>query len=142
MIRDKYNLSVTKELGKDWQPELAQDFLVLLAAQGSTFAPHFLSIPEEQLQPYHIGMALWANVIAMDWGIYMMGSPKDEEGRWSNEYQQLVVIYPFALMQYPVTEGLWQAVMENKLATNLYPKTRVSWHNSQEFCSRINELTW
>jgi formylglycine-generating enzyme required for sulfatase activity len=84
-------------------------------------------------------------VLLMKWcppGSFLMGSPEDEEERWDNENQvQVTLSQGFWMAQTQVTQAQWQAVMGNNPShfrgENL-PVGRVSWHEAQEFVSKIN----
>lgn len=55
-----------------------------------------------------------------------------------------ITLSDYYIGQYEVTQGLWQAVMENNPANfkqgNLYPVERVSWEDCQLFISKLNTL--
>jgi len=77
-------------------------------------------------------------------GTFMMGSPKEEEGRFDNENQHKVTLTKgFYMGVYTVTQEQWQAVMDNnpshfKGEKNL-PVDSVSWTDCQEFIKKLRE---
>ncbi|MDL2275305.1 formylglycine-generating enzyme family protein [Desulfosarcina sp. OttesenSCG-928-G10] len=81
-------------------------------------------------------------------GLFMMGSPETEKGRYSDETPHKVTItQPFYLGKYPVIQAQWQAVMgENPSYFNGddKPVEAVSWNDVQRFIERLNqkEKTW
>lgn len=84
-------------------------------------------------------------VMLMKWcppGSFLMGSPEDEEGRNSNEDQVHVTLTKgFWMGQTQVTQSQWQAVMGNNPSAfkgETRPVEWVSWHDAQEFVSKIN----
>ena len=91
----------------------------------------------------------WMNALGMEFvwipaGIFLMGSPMNEEGRNINERQHEVRISDgFWMGKYEVTQGEWEAVM----GTNpshfsdcgpRCPVESVSWEDTQEFVRRLN----
>ena len=84
-------------------------------------------------------------LLLMKWcpqGSFLMGSPEDEEGRDYYENQvQVTLSQGFWMAQTQVTQAQWQAVMRNNPSyfrgENL-PVEKVSWHEAQEFVSKIN----
>jgi formylglycine-generating enzyme required for sulfatase activity len=82
-------------------------------------------------------------------GTFMMGSPKDEEGRDDNEDQvQVELTRGFWLAETEVTQGLWQNVMgttpwkEGDMFTKegmKHPATWLSWDDTQKFCDKLTD---
>jgi formylglycine-generating enzyme required for sulfatase activity len=78
-------------------------------------------------------------------GSFKMGSPKTEEGRYSNETQHLVIISkPFWLGKTEVTQAQWQAVMGNNPSRFKdnganHPVENVSWTDAVAFCKKLTE---
>lgn len=77
-------------------------------------------------------------------GIFRMGSPDDEPGRWNDEGPQHLVVIGrgFWLGETPVTQGLWQAVAgENpsRFQGDNRPVEQVSWVDCQRFCAQLSE---
>lgn len=81
-------------------------------------------------------------------GSFMMGSPKDEEGRFDDEGPQHAVELTkgFWLFDTPCTQALWHAVMGNNPSRftgrgrEACPVERVSWEDCQEFIVKLNVL--
>ena len=81
-------------------------------------------------------------------GRFRMGSPKDEPGRFWDESPLTDVTHAegFWLMDAPVTQALWDAVMGPKADSdhpNQFPDPErpvemVSWHDAQDFLERLN----
>ena len=77
-------------------------------------------------------------------GIFMMGSPENEEGRFNDEFQHEVILTNgFYLQTTEVTQGQWQAVMGNnpsyfKNCGDNCPVESVSWSDVQEFIPKLN----
>ena len=87
-------------------------------------------------------------------GRFLMGSPEDEKGRYSDESpQHWVTVSPFFMSKYPVTQAQWKAVsylpqVKGKLkpnpsyfSGNNRPVERVSWNDAVEFCERLSRYT-
>lgn len=79
-------------------------------------------------------------------GTFMMGSPANERGHWSGEWQphEVTLTNDFYLGTFEVTQAQWQAVMGNnpsnfKTSTN-HPVEQVSWNDIQGFIQRMNEM--
>lgn len=83
-------------------------------------------------------------MMAVEGGCFMMGSPKKEENRNNNERQHQVCVKGFEIGKYEVTQAQWQAVMGNNPSAfkgdNL-PVENVSWHDVQKFIQKLNERT-
>lgn len=78
-------------------------------------------------------------------GKFQMGSPEDENGRWSAEGPQHEVILTrgYWLGETPVTQAQWQAVMgsnPSRFPGHQRPVERVSWHDSVSFIQNLNVL--
>jgi formylglycine-generating enzyme required for sulfatase activity len=84
-------------------------------------------------------------VMLMKWcppGSFLMGSPQDEEGHRDREKQvQVTLSQGFWMGQTQVTQAQWKAVMGNnpsEFKGENRPVEKVSWHDAQEFISKIN----
>ncbi len=76
-------------------------------------------------------------------GRFLMGSPKDEPGRYSDEGPQHAVILSegYWLFDTPCTQVLWQAVMgdnPSEFPDPVRPVEQVSWDQAQAFIQRLN----
>ncbi len=88
------------------------------------------------------------NTISMDFvgvsaGTFMMGSPKNEEGRYEDEDQvQVNITKTFYMGKTEVTQAQWKAVMGNNPSyfkgDNL-PVECVSWDEAMEFCRKLTD---
>ena len=95
--------------------------------------------------------------IEMVWiepGTFMMGSPEDEPGRWENEdpLHEVTITRGFWLGKYELTQGQWESVMgtspwvgqttggrvEHQEGPN-YPAVYISWDDVQEFIGKLND---
>ena len=91
---------------------------------------------------FELGQGVKLAMVYIPGGTFLMGSPDNEEGRWSDEGpQHTVTIQPFYMGKYPVTQAQWQAIMGNnpsKFKGPNRPVEQISWHDAQEFCQRLN----
>ena len=81
-------------------------------------------------------------------GVFQMGSPNWEEGRWDDEgpVHEVEISQGFYLGQYEVTQGQWEAVMETTpwsgkdyvRESSSHPAVYISWYDVQEFIGRLN----
>jgi formylglycine-generating enzyme required for sulfatase activity len=102
------------------------------AAQASEYFKDCLECPE---------------MVVIQAGSFLMGSPPNEAGRLAAEGPRRLVDVPrFAMGKYEVTQGQWQAVMGGNPSTfedcglNC-PVENVSWNDAQEFVRRLNQRT-
>ncbi len=90
-------------------------------------------------------------------GEFLMGSPDDEEGRWTDEGPQhrVRISRPFFLGVHPVTQSQWESVMGSnpsdfssdglfgervsRMSTGDFPVDSVSWGDTQSFLKKLNE---
>ncbi|MCX7099818.1 MAG: formylglycine-generating enzyme family protein [Methylococcales bacterium] len=77
-------------------------------------------------------------------GSFMMGSPEDEQGRFSYEDLHAVSLSQgFWLAETTVTQALWQAVMSTNpshFKGGELPVEAVNWEDAQAFIGRLNQL--
>ncbi|MBQ9772253.1 MAG: SUMF1/EgtB/PvdO family nonheme iron enzyme [Lentisphaeria bacterium] len=83
-------------------------------------------------------------MVQIEPGTFIMGSPVNERGRYVSEKQhQVTLTKRFYLGKYPVTQKEYQAVMGNNPSNfkgdNL-PVEQVSWDDAKSFCSKLNDL--
>lgn len=76
-------------------------------------------------------------------GTFQMGSPPDEEKRWTTETQHNVTLTKGVWLSiYPVTQACWQEVMEDNPSQHwgdARPVDQVTWDDCQEFLQQLNE---
>ena len=79
-------------------------------------------------------------------GRFLMGSPEGEEGRYDDEGPQheVTISQGFWLMDTPVTQALWVAVMGNNPSRfkgdPRRPVEQVSWDDAMRFIKRLNGM--
>jgi len=86
-------------------------------------------------------------MVSIPAGTFIMGSPKTEPNRSSNETQHSVTLTKsFSMGKYQVTQAQWQAVMgnaEDYTSTRYgkgdnYPIYNVSWYDALVFCNKLS----
>jgi sulfatase modifying factor 1 len=90
-------------------------------------------------------MAVGAAVQRFRWcppGSFVMGSPKDEPGRWEDEGPQhrVRLTEGFWLGDTPVTQALWTATGRKNSSRFVHerrPVERVNWHDATAFCAEL-----
>ena len=77
-------------------------------------------------------------------GTFMMGSPPTEEGRADDETQQEVTLTKgFYLGEYEVTQAQYEAITginPSQFKTPDRPVENINWHEAQSYCEKISQL--
>ncbi len=84
------------------------------------------------------------DMIWVEPGTFMMGSPQDELGKQGNEtYQQVTITQGYWMGKYEVTQAQYEAVMGTNPAGfrgDNNPVEFVSWDDAMEFCAKLTEI--
>ncbi|RKZ50626.1 MAG: hypothetical protein DRQ99_33710, partial [Candidatus Parabeggiatoa sp. nov. 3] len=100
---------------------------------------------EARYQTEDLGNGVLLEMVYIPGGTFMMGAPKNEIGRSSDEGpQHKVTVKPFLMGKYPITQAQWIAVRGNNPSNykgDNRPVERVSWHDCVEFCKRLFDKT-
>lgn len=77
-------------------------------------------------------------------GKFLMGSPKDEEGRFEDENQvEVEITKPFEMQETQVTQLQYFSIMETNPSTYegmQKPVHNISWQDAESFAHKLNEL--
>ncbi len=144
------------------------------AAHGEAIPVLVVALPQgqvtTQVHPIQVWQELLGDQLTLDLvnipgGAFLMGSPPDEVGRdvypsfypdtvgKDVEAQHRVMVEPFAMGQFPVTQAQWRAVAAlPKVNRDLDPDPanfkgdhrpveQVSWNEAVEFCDRLAQQT-
>ena len=101
-----------------------------------------------------LGNNINLEMIYIPGGKFLMGATKGEKGANDHEYpQHEVIIQPFCMGKYPVTQAQWRAVValpqiERELKSdpsefkgNNRPVEQITWYDAVEYCARLSQLT-
>jgi formylglycine-generating enzyme required for sulfatase activity len=84
------------------------------------------------------------DMIWIEPGTFMMGSPTDELGRDSDETQhQVTLTRGYWLGKYEVTQAQYEAVMGTNPSYFKgadFPVEKVSWYNAMDFCAKLTDI--
>ena len=83
-------------------------------------------------------------MILVQGGTFLMGSPESEADRHTDETQHEVTLSDFCIGKYPVTQAQWVAVMGNnpsRFKGDDLPVENVNWNDCQKFIAKLNSLT-
>jgi len=85
-------------------------------------------------------------MVHLDKGCFLMGSPDDEEGRDSDEGpRHKVCLDSFFMGKTEITQGQWARIMGYNPSIfsekSMNPVENVSWNDTQVFMQRLNQLT-
>ena len=127
--------------GKDGCPEVAATQL------SESFVPKESgsesSNPPEPPEPFR-NRKSGLEMVAVEGGIFTMGSPATELSRDIDECQHRVTLGSFNIGKYEITQADWQEVMsKNPSSFNIEkcsecPVEQVSWEEVQEFLKKLN----
>jgi formylglycine-generating enzyme required for sulfatase activity len=104
---------------------------------------------EAQQWQEDLGHGVVLETVSIPGGRFLMGSPRDEEGRSadnSESPQHPVEVTPFFMGKYPVTQSQYEAVMGNNPSNFKEngahrPVETVSWNDAIAFCQKLSQKT-
>jgi len=92
-----------------------------------------------------LGNGVILEMVYIPGGTFLMGSPETEEGSSNDERpQHTVMVTPFFMSKFPVTQAQWEAVMgthPSYFKGAKRPVEDVSWGDAVEFCRRLSKKT-
>jgi formylglycine-generating enzyme required for sulfatase activity len=90
-----------------------------------------------------LGNGVNLEMAAISGGSFIMGSPENEDGRWSFESPQHEVTVPsFFMGKYPVTQAQYQTIMGTNpsyFKGSNRPVERVCWNDAVAFCQELSQ---
>ena len=116
----------------------------------------FTQDPQDQQQNFtqDLGNGVNLEMIAIPGGSFIMGTADEEIARLCQEYdvdwfnnekpQHQVIISPFFMGKYPITQAQYQQVMGNNpshFKGDNRPVEHVSWDDAVEFCQKLSQQT-
>ncbi|MBO7106802.1 MAG: formylglycine-generating enzyme family protein [Verrucomicrobia bacterium] len=117
--------------------------------EGSSVDPVDPSDPEDQVLPgENAAISLPDNVdldmVGIEPGTFMMGSPKNELGRENKEtLHQVTLTKGYWLGKYEVTQAQYKAVTGTNPSWDKgadLPVEQVTWNDAMEFCSKLTDI--
>ncbi|GCL40902.1 bifunctional serine/threonine-protein kinase/formylglycine-generating enzyme family protein [Dolichospermum planctonicum] len=92
-----------------------------------------------------LGNGVTLEMVEIPGGTFIMGSPENEAGRYSDEGPQHQVTVPaFFMAKYELTQAQYQAIMGSNPSAfkgNNRPVERVSWNDAVTFCEKLSQKT-
>ena len=83
-------------------------------------------------------------MVRIEPGTFLMGSPEDELGRFDGEIQhQVTLTQEYWLGRYEVTQAQYEAVMganPSRFKGADLPVEKVSWYDAMEFCAKLTAI--
>ena len=94
-------------------------------------------------------------MVVMPAGKFMMGSPKNEKGRWEDEgddegrQHEVAIAQPFAVSQFELTFDQWDACIQyggcrrigSPFGGGKQPAVMVTWYDAQKYVNWLSTLT-
>jgi formylglycine-generating enzyme required for sulfatase activity len=83
-----------------------------------------------------------ANMVRINGGTFMMGSPIGEQGRNINETQHQVTVSSFFMGKYEVTQGEYKKIMGTNpsiIKGDKLPVENVSWYDVITYCNALSQ---
>jgi formylglycine-generating enzyme required for sulfatase activity len=113
---------------------------ILKRANIITFVLFFAGI----FSPYYAQSQSFNEMIRIEGGTFIMGSPANEQGRTTSEGpQHRVTVSPFFIAKFPVTQAEYQEIMGKNPSHNntepSLPVEQVNWFDAVEYCNRRSE---
>jgi formylglycine-generating enzyme required for sulfatase activity len=104
-------------------------------------------LEDAQKQTLGLGRKSGFEMIRVEGGTFLMGSPENEPYRRENECQYSVTVKSFSIGKYPITQADWREIMKNDppqlhfKGKTQCPVESVSWNDIQDFLIMLNKKT-
>lgn len=105
-------------------------------------SPSASTTEDDSLLTVSLGDNVSMTFVTISEGKFTMGSPKSEDGRYTDENQVSVELSSFWIGQTEVTQAQWKSVMGNNpsyFKGDSFPVEWVSWDEAMEFCRKLTE---
>jgi len=114
--------------------------------QPPILTPTIAEVPKIEVSiPTAVVCDVCPELVHLPGGSFLMGSPETEPGRNLDEHSHLVVVPPFAIGKYEVTQATWRAVMGSNPSVltgcDACPVENVSWYEVKAFIWELNTRT-
>jgi formylglycine-generating enzyme required for sulfatase activity len=94
------------------------------------------------ISPYSLKALPAQGFVLINGGTFFMGSPMEEKGRFSNEFQRQVTVKSFYMGKHEVTQAEYQDLTgvnpSYRKGLNL-PVEQVSWFQAVAYCNKLSE---
>ena len=142
---------------EEWKVVKKKVEVVLALEKDNEEAKRLKEQAEEELKKPHtgdnttiqLGNGVELEMIWIEPGTFIMGSPANELGRLSNELQhQVTLTKGYWLGKYEVTQAQYEAIMGKNPSSKImglgigtnYPVNCVSWKDATNFCAKLTEM--
>ena len=144
---------LSQVLGQEVMKTTLQEAVLQWATAGVQAVSVSRQQQEGQQFVQDLGNGVDLKMVVIPAGRFVMGSPKDELDRDSDETQHPVTLSTFFLGKYPVTQAQWSAITAlpqinrslnsdpSRFKGSDRPVECVSWWEAVEFCDRLSQLT-
>jgi formylglycine-generating enzyme required for sulfatase activity len=117
----------------------------LFGGGGEDSGPAIETTGTKETQTFNLGGGVTLEMVYIPPGSFQMGSPNDEEGRYSDEGPvRRVTLDGFWMGKYPVTQAQYRAIMGSNpshFTGDNRPVESVSWNDAKEFFRKLSDRT-
>lgn len=82
------------------------------------------------------------NMILINGGMFVMGSPQNEEGRSAEEIQRNITVSSFFISRFPITQREFQEIMgynPSSFKDDSLPVESITWWEALEYCNKRSQ---